>query len=283
MKISLISKITVAVTVVLLCAACAHEDKKKFVAPNDKMICYEGRVSISPDSARYDYPGSSIKLAFYGTSVAAKLKANAGYYWVELDDDLPYKLNTHLAQEADSSVFVFADSLAEGKHCISLPLISEGMFVCPAFYGFILNSDAGVMPIDSKNELNIEFIGNSITCGYGVEADSATCHFNDSTSNFCKTYAAITARNLNANKMVVARSGIGAYRNYADNVDGSEWPMPRVYFNQTITNRDSLWNFDRFTPNIVCVNLGTNDLSVEGYKPELFEKAYFDFIKGLRE
>ncbi|MDN5553540.1 hypothetical protein [Prevotella sp.] len=60
----------------------------------------------------------------------------------------------------------------------------------------------------------MEFIGNSITCGYGIMARSKFMNFSNSTENHYYTYAGIAARRLNAESMVVARSGIGAYRNY---------------------------------------------------------------------
>ncbi len=60
----------------------------------------------------------------------------------------------------------------------------------------------------------MEFIGNSITCGYGIEAGSKFMHFSDSNENHYYTYAGIAAHRLNAESMAVARSGIGTYRNY---------------------------------------------------------------------
>ena len=54
-------------------------------------------------------------------------------------------------------------------------------------------------------------------------------------------------------------------------------------FPYTIYNDHSeRWDFSRFIPEVVCINLGTNDFSGPGYKVELYEKAYRDFLSMVR-
>ena len=55
-------------------------------------------------------------------------------------------------------------------------------------------------PISPEPEkpLSIEFIGDSITCAYGVEGQSSSEPFKTSTENFMKSYAYLTAQKLNA-------------------------------------------------------------------------------------
>ena len=271
-----LSCMALAASLMSACAA-AGPSEKLIVLPSDSFVTYEGRVVLTDSTASFVYPGTSIGLAFEGTAVSARLKPEAGYYSVEVDGRTVRKLNPHGTSD---SLFVLADSLPEGPHSVRLTLVSEGLFVHPEFGGFEL-SGRPCAATDS-HDLKIEFIGNSITCGYGVEAASALEHFADSTSNFGMTYAALTAKALNAAKMVVARSGIGAYRNYADNPDGSEWPMPRVYRKALISGSDAMWDFGRFRPDVVCINLGTNDLSVAGYKIDLYARAYADFVRMVR-
>ena len=42
------------------------------------------------------------------------------------------------------------------------------------------------------------------------------------------------------------------------------------------------WDFSRFTPDVVCVNLGTNDTTNPGYDVKLLTNAFKNFLKTLR-
>ena len=92
----------------------------------------------------------------------------------------------------------------------------------------------------------IEFIGNSITCGYGNEGTNKFQGFEYETENHYYSYAAITARNLKAQHWVVARSGIGAYRNYNGPKTGNpESNMERIAV-LTIHSKDYAIFNDKF-------------------------------------
>ena len=162
-------------------------------------------------------------------------------------------------------------------------LVTEAYQVFPEFHGFVLGSGAKVLKVDTKKRPKIEFIGNSITCGYGNEAQSENDHFADSTSNFAKSFAGITIKNLDAISMVVARSGIGIYKNFGDTITGSRWPMPRVYENALINDTTTKWDFSQFKPDIVVLGLGTNDLSENNYNYEKFAVSYIAFVKQIRQ
>ena len=54
-----------------------------------------------------------------------------------------------------------------------------------------------LVPVPAK-KYSIEFIGDSITCAYGVEGKSSGESFMTSTENFMKSYAYLTAKKLDA-------------------------------------------------------------------------------------
>ena len=66
-------------------------------------------------------------------------------------------------------------------------------------------------------------------------------------------------RALGADYLIVARSGIGIYRNYGDPAKGSENTMPDIYPYTFYRNKDYKWDFTRFAPDVVCFNIGPND------------------------
>ena len=149
--------------------------------------------------------------------------------------------------------------------------------------------DAPALP-----ERKIEFIGNSITCGYGNEGCDKNEHFEYETENHYYSYASITARNLDAQHWVVARSGIGAYRNYGDVKTGSPRSCMPVQYDYTGYALDldlrqeasflkEKWDFSRYQPDVVCINLGTNDLSTNNYDLKLLKQGYQKLYKLVRE
>ncbi len=122
----------------------------------------------------------------------------------------------------------------------------------------------------------IEFIGNSITCGAAMDASEVPCGTGDyhDQHNAYQAYGPRVARALHTRFVLSSVSGIGAYRNW--NSDGPT--MPQVYektdFQEASPQR---WDFSTFTPRVVSIALGTNDLSDgDGKRPRLpFDSAQF--------
>jgi len=252
------------------------------VAPNNPNILVEGRTINKDNVLHFCYPGTAFTIKFDGSgTLTAKLKANAGYYAVSVDGGVFTKFSTH-GYDDGIREFELANTAA-GTHTVKLMLVTEAYNVRPEFHGFVLPSGAKVLKVDTKKRPKIEFIGNSITCGYGNEAQSENDHFADSTSNFAKSFAGITIKNLDAISMVVARSGIGIYKNFGDTITGSRWPMPRVYENALINDSTTKWDFSQFKPDIVVLGLGTNDLSENNYNYEKFAVSYIAFVKQIRQ
>ena len=252
------------------------------VAPNNPNILVEGRTINKDNVLHFCYPGTAFTIKFDGSgTLTAKLKANAGYYAVSVDGGEFTKFSTH-GYDDGIREFELANTAA-GTHTVKLMLVTEAYQVFPEFHGFVLGNGAKVLKVDTKKRPKIEFIGNSITCGYGNEAQSENDHFADSTSNFAKSFAGITIKNLDAISMVVARSGIGIYKNFGDTVTGSRWPMPRVYENALINDTTTKWDFSSFKPDVVVLGLGTNDLSENNYNYEKFAVSYIAFIKQIRQ
>ena len=57
--------------------------------------------------------------------------------------------------------------------------------------------DPKVIEPTPKKNLSIEFIGDSMTCAYGVEGKDQNEHFKTSTENFSKSYAYLASQILN--------------------------------------------------------------------------------------
>lgn len=303
----------------------AQTDETRLVKPSDKHITYVGRINDSnPDRPTFTYPGTEIRTAFMGNSIAMKAKPHSGYFMVKIDENEPYKIgflndsivtlciekNEHcgnikdccniddcckgnieqcdksngIIASGDSGAYLNKDLNGNGKyaHQLTITYIGEGYHTRPEFHGFILNNNTFLTSPAPLPSRKIEFIGNSITCGYGIEAADASAPYTEETANYYFTYAAKTARWLKAQAYVVARSGIGVYRNYNGPKTGDAVNMNTEYKYTMLYDDSQLWDFTRFTPDVVCVNLGTNDTSTEGADSTLLAKGFYNLYKQIR-
>ncbi len=249
-----------------------------YIPANNPYIHYIGRVSFkTPTSPCMVFPGTGMQVEFTGTSLRMKAKPRSGYFMVRTDGLTPHKIFF----SAKDSILTVAQGLKNKKHLSTIMLVYEGYADRPEFRGFYTDRTATVLPFKTNKKLKLEFIGNSITCAYGVEAQSEKDHFSNATENFYYSYANLTAQALNAQNMVVARSGIGIYRNYAGPQNGSKDNMSKWYDYTLIFDSTQVWNPKRYIPDVICVNLGTNDLSTTPYNLKLFKSYYKRFMIHL--
>ena len=262
------------------------------ISPTDKHIQYTGRISFTnPERPAFNFPGIQIRAAFEGTSLRMMAKPKSGYFMAQIDKAEPFKVA--FRGERDS-VVTLATALADGVHTVRLMYVIEGYEFFPEFWGFVLDKDKKLVDAPALPSRKIEFIGNSITCGYGNEGLKKEEGFDYATENHYYSYASITARNLDAQHWVVARSGIGAYRNYngpkAGNPEsnmlaqyehiGYAW-KPELRKEATFLREK--WDFNRYQPDVVCINLGTNDLSTPNYDAKLLKQNYHKLLKMVRQ
>ena len=263
--------------------ACGQVSEQKpstsFIPADHPNIAYIGRVGLeNPASPQLSYPGTQIRADFNGTSIAMKVKSNSGYFMVEIDHQKAKKV----ASLVNDTILPLAKGLKDTTHTLIVTLAYEGYLRKPEFRGFFLDSNKNLPHKPILPTRKIEIIGNSITCGYGTEVLDPKAPFNDATENQYYTYAAYTARHLHAQLMVVARSGIGIYRNYNGPKNGNQDCMPEMYTQTVFADDSQEWDFNRFTPDVVCVNLGTNDCSTTPYNIKRLTDGYRKFIKRLR-
>ncbi len=255
------------------------QDNKTYISADNECIHYTGRVSFkNPLSPCMVYPASMIETNFSGTSLMMKAKQGSGYFMVSINHQKEFKI--HFSKS--DSIIILSHNLSQGNHFVEIMLCYEGYNDRPEFRGFYLDHGERLLTFIETKTRKIEFIGNSITCAYGIEAANEHIHFNDSTENHYFSYAEIATRNLNAQAMIVARSGIGMYRNYNGKRNGDKDIMPRWYDYTLLYDSTERWNPARYTPDVVCINLGTNDLSTNNYDIDHYKNNYRSFLKHLR-
>jgi len=257
-----------SILVVSFFSSCSQQK----IDANDPNIYYTGRIDFSdPKVAKFAWPGTSVKAKFEGKKCAVKLNGY-GYYNILVDGEI--KVVEIKGRDTTYTI----ESLNGGAHTIEVFKRTEGFVGNGEFKGFELEHGKKLLPVE-KLKHRIEFIGNSITCGYGNEGESEFCHFTPITENHYMAYAAITARSLKAEHHVVAFSGKGLTRNYDMTTTET---MPDLYdrifpFEPTIK-----WDFNKWTPDAVVINLGTNDFAHTNPDSTEWVNAYLNFIKTIR-
>jgi hypothetical protein len=224
-----------------------------FIKPNQMDLTYSGRINLNADSASLYWPGTSISFNFKGTGLNAVLKSTRedAYYNVIIDDSVTNKIKI-TSGDAQRSILL-ASGLTQDIHHIQLFKLTNNTSE-NQFYGLELTKDAVLLKSSKLPKRKIEFYGNSITAGHGVDVpdgkrDSGEpIYFNN-----YNTYAALTARYFNAQYSCIARSGVGVMVSWFPEI------MPEIYNRTNPFEANSQWDFSKYTPDIVVVNLFQND------------------------
>ncbi len=186
-----------------------------------------------------------------------------------ISEEKTYRINTDY-----SGTVITLVKLSEAMH-------SSVKITKVASYGI---KDIG--PTQEKT-LKIEFIGDSVTCGYGIDA-GAYGSFSTETENFMKSYAYLTAEKLGADYSAVCYSGYGVLTGYTENGKMNDGLVMNEYDKAChLTGKeDPLWDFSEEINDIVVINLGTNDASYCGNSDngkQLFIEAYVNMLLKVRE
>ena len=147
------------------------------------------------------------------------------------------------------------------------------------FRGFDFGSGGALLAPPPAPDRRLEVIGDSISAGYGVEGADQYCSFTAATENHEKTYEAVAANKVGADLVTVAWSGIGMLRDYSGDTSNN---MPARYDLTLPLSAGSSWDFSRYVPGAVVINLGTNDFA-QGDPGQAFVTAYAGFVQHLRD
>ncbi|OUM68767.1 carbohydrate esterase family 2 protein [Piromyces sp. E2] len=190
-----------------------------------------------------------------------------------------------------------------GKHVVRILKASESI------YGSLrlqeIQTDSGKFEPIPESSKKIEFIGDSIVCGYGIDSINPGSTFTTKTEDGTKAYAYKVAQNFNADFSMVSYSGYGIISGYTNNgIRNINDTVPMYYDkvgytknfvfkddNYNMTLKDVQWDANEFIPDLVTINLGTNDISyiksisdenLQKEAKELFISEYINFIKKIR-
>lgn len=271
----------------LACQPTGSQDEKteqspKFIGIDSPYFQYTGRFIKQGDVMRFAWSGSRIDLRFTGPSITVVLTPSPGaeslpndplvdFYHLILD-------GKEYTERLTSDSTIFFAGLQDSAHSLTIFKRTEALVAEGIFKGVWLAPGQRLLPPQPLPSRRIEFIGNSITCGYGNEGNSKDCHFSADTENAWLTYSHLTAQNLEAQYVSVCYSGKGVYQNYGKTKNQLMPELWRTY--SPIIEEE--WHFD-WIPDLVVINLGTNDFAHEIPAKSEFILAYRNFLEDIIE
>lgn len=255
------------------------------IAATDSRVTFVGRAVVDDGSLRFDWPATYFRVAFTGKSLAMRVSDNKrNYYAVWVDMPTSAEPTRIVEVKGNDTIIdlVLAADVKKSKvkeHQVVIQKRTEAGCGTTTVHAFM--TDGRFVQAAAMKERQIEFIGDSYTCGYGVDALSRRDPFTDETENASRTYASIVSRYFDADYMAIAHSGRGICRNAGSNIP---WEVMPDLYEYTI-DRDSTtrWSVEQseFRPDITVIYLGTNDFS--SYMMPDFNKFRKGYMRMLTE
>lgn len=280
---------------------CVGEDgsKERDFTANEENVKLLGRTYFEDGTLYLAHSGTGLEFSFKGSECEFELIGDASSNSSSQEDDQARigvfvngeRVIDQMLTQKETSVTVQTDP--DEESVISLVKLSEAAnSVCAVKSIKVFGSE--ISPTADKDML-IEFVGDSITCGYGVDDPDKSHHFSTTTEDVTKAYAYKTAQTLDADYSMISLSGYGIISGYSnDGQKVSAQTIPQYYDKIGFTWNGGIdffapayieWDFSR-QADVVVINLGTNDDSyIKGdlEKTAEFIDEYAKFIKQVRE
>lgn len=257
------------------------------------------------DGVRYlGYSGSSVTFTFTGKKACACIWSDEKAWDETLKARIAVFVNggeepvQRICLDQEEAVYTLYESEKEEQVTITIMKYSETAFAMCGIRYIEVDAEELMAP-PAKKSRRVEIIGDSITCGYGVEAPNELCPFHTATENPTKSYSLLTAKALDAEVNLVSWSGNGIITSYVE--ETATEPkietalMPELYKYTDASGSLRLcggdwtavekWDFGKFIPDIILINLGTNDCSwckdIQERKDN-YRVKYIEFLKYIR-
>ena len=241
-------------------------------------ISLQGRTWIHENKLHYNWSCSGFTVKFKGTVLFAELEAQGSeeYDGTPGDPNVPHRTvwpwvsvfvdgseepaRTFEINDRATSHLLYACG-DEAEHVIRVVKLTENIKTGLALSGLCTDGSILSQP-ETQDKKRIEFIGDSITCGFGLGTEEKDRFYYPQEENVWMAHGPTAARNLGMDWQMMCISGICL-------APRKEIPMP-VAMNMLYeyTDRPSQqmseldadkWNFTMHSVDYVVNNLGTND------------------------
>ena len=239
-------------------------------------LTIEGRTSLNPAGAlRIGYPGVALHMIADTPTLAMRVNATSPDVFLAITVDGGAPRMVRLRQgEQDLAVF----EGAPGKHRVEIVKRTENWQGQIEVSGFGLAGNAQLQPVPLPPR-RLLFIGDSITCGAGLDAAMDSKADGPETSDGSRAFGKLIARHLGATCHLVSYGGKGIVRDWQGKT--TEVTAPQYYERAMPDDPTTAWDHHRYIPHAVGVCMGTNDFNQGIPEREAFVGAYTKFARKI--
>lgn len=239
------------------------------------MIRIRGRHTVQDGYLAFDWTNSGFAFNFTGTGFIISLGAYVAdcpaYVRITVDGKQSQRFAV-----VNGSEKLIIEGLSAKRHRVEVLKVTEGEPKLKFDTLTLIGADAALRNPPLNSPRKIEFIGDSITCGYGVLgllADSTYCTYQQDGTY---SYAGVTAERFGADARYIAISGKGIVCNC--NGDRSDIRTGEYY---NLQSRTAGICEDGWIADVVVINIGTNDCGGPAPDDE-FADAARDLVAKVR-
>ncbi len=235
-----------------------------------------GRTYVENDTYWFNMTASGFEFSFNGTGAEAIFVSKNNYASKESAADHVAYIKVYVDGGKGTSVMItddmptvtLASKLKKGDHTIRVVKRTNARSSSCGLYSLTLTKGGKKLTPPAAKMRKIEFIGDSLTVGYGAIANASTAKWSTLTEDGTVTFAALTAEAFDAEMQVVAVSGRGIVRN---NGGDSNKTIPQMFRYADIYNSSLKWDYSKYQPDVVVINAGGNDATVGVSEAEMKE------------
>ncbi|MCR5727305.1 MAG: GDSL family lipase [Lachnospiraceae bacterium] len=251
-------------------------------------------LSLSGSGIEFEHRGKAgIDIAFAGGGASGIPDNEANYARIRIYVN-GKTVKDFLLNSKELTVHIDADD--SGLSVIRIIKLSECAMSLAGIRAIETANADSIKPTAQK-PVKIEFIGDSITCGYGVDDPDPLHDFKTATEDVTKAFAYKTAQDLDVDYSMFSISGYGIISGYTEDLKNrhDEQLIPTFYESMGLSydsidgipaSQDISWDFSGYVPDIIVINLGTNDDSYcqdDESRQSWFATDYVKFLKTVRK
>lgn len=251
-----------------------YTDYLEFDHSQTDVFRFLGRTAAQADGLPLSWSNSGIEFCFEGD--------RAEIHFAPYDQAEPVYVKAFFDDHsqrfclAGSAPKVLLDFEENGPHTVRLVRVSEGVSPLVFQKVRIYGKNPRFTGAPTEKKYRIEFLGDSITAGFGDVAPRDKNEYATYEQDSTRTYAYLTAEALDAEIRTVCISGEGVWHSCGTE-PGIRFPNIFRMATRTVTEYDhSSWQ-----PDIMVLNCGTNDVP-GGTTPETMKKEGAALLDQIR-
>lgn len=216
-------------------------------------IRVRGRHTEFDGCLAFDWVGSGFAFNFSGTGFILSLgkfeSDSVAYVKVIIDGSRRQRFAV-----VNGSEKLIIEGLSHKRHRVEVLKVTESIAKLCFDEIVLLGNGAQLQNPPYNNPKKLEFIGDSITCGYGVIGPATQPSYHTYQQDNTYSYAFLTAEKLGAEGRYISVSGKGIFCNCECNRDD----VKAVEYYEYQSRTGGICN-DGWEPDVLVINIGTND------------------------